>query len=72
MKTNQVQEFISIKKLAIKYDIHPDTIRKKDLIEGKHYIKIGKLTRYNVLEMHRFLTTNSNNEKVNLNNFFIN
>ena len=66
------QEYISIKKLAIKYDIHPDTIRKKNLIEGKHYIKIGKLIRYNIKEMHRFLTTETSNKKVNLNNFFIN
>ncbi len=47
--------YISLKKLSKKYDMHPDTIRRKKLIEWVHYIKIGKLIRYNIEEMHKFL-----------------
>ena len=46
------QEYISLRKLALKYDLHPDTIKKKDLIEGFHYIKIGNMKRYHLKNMH--------------------
>ena len=65
------QEYISIKKLAIKYDIHPDTIRKKDLIQGVHYIKIGKLIRYNVSAMHDILTAGTTPAAFNIDKFLI-
>ena len=66
------QEYISIKKLAFKYDIHPDTIRKKELIEGLHFIRIGKLIRYDTNEMHKLLTESTTKQTINLDNFFIN
>ena len=49
--------YISIQKLADKYDIHPDTIRRKELIEGKHYIRINKMIRYDIDEMHKLLVS---------------
>ncbi len=64
-------EYISIKKLAIKYDIHPDTIRKKELIQGVHYVKIGKLIRYHVQNMHDLLCGNTSTNVINLDNFLI-
>lgn len=67
----QKQEYLSIKKLAIKYDIHPDTIRKKSVIEGIHFVRIGKLIRYNVSEMHKLLTSNAVNKDINLDSFLI-
>lgn len=56
------QEYISLKKLSIKYDLHPDTIRKKDLIEGVHFVKIDKIVRYHIKNMHTYLTGGSNIE----------
>lgn len=49
--------YLSIQKLADKYDIHPDTIRRKDLVEGKHYIRINKMIRYDINEMHKLLVS---------------
>lgn len=65
------QEYISIKKLAIKYDLHPDTIRTKATIQGYHYVKIGKLIRYHVERMHTLLTNEINPTSISLDNFLI-
>lgn len=68
------QEYISLKKLANKYDVHQDTIRKKIylLVEGVHYVKIGKLYRYHIEEMHKFLTGNKTViQNINLDTFLI-
>ena len=65
------QEYLSIKNLAKKYDISPDTIKRKSLIHGVHFIKIGKLIRYNVDEMHKLLTCNSSTD-INIDKFLIN
>jgi len=64
-------EYLSIKKLSIKYDVHPDTIKKKDLIEGVHYIKIGKLVRYHVKNIHSLLCNQTNTNKISLDRFLI-
>jgi hypothetical protein len=51
--------YLSLKKLAQKYDIHPDTIKKKSgLKEGVHYVNIGKMKRYHIVNMHKLLTLN--------------
>ena len=68
--------YISIQNLANKYDIHPDTIRRQELIEGIHYIRINKMKRYDIKEMHKLLVstpiTNSKNKVDSiLSNFLI-
>lgn len=65
------QEYISIKKLAFKYDLHQDTIRKKPLIEGLHFVKIGRTIRYNIEEMHKLLTSQHEITSINLDKFLI-
>ena len=52
---NLDNEYLSVKKMALKYDLHPDTIRRKRLIEGVHYIRIGKSVRYHIKNMHKLL-----------------
>lgn len=65
--------YLSIKNLAKKYDLHPDTIRRKKLIQGVHYIKIDKLIRYDIKAMHKLLISAPTVELDNslLNNFLI-
>jgi hypothetical protein len=68
--------YISIQNLANKYDIHPDTIRRQELIEGIHYIRINKMKRYDIKEMHKLLVStpiNNSKNKVDsiLSNFLI-
>ena len=65
------QEYISLRKLAIKYDIHPDTIKKKDLIEGIHYIKIGNMKRYHVKNIHILFVGESTSNTYSLDRFLI-
>lgn len=65
------QEYLSIRKIAFKYDLHPDTIKKKDLVEGIHFIKIGKLTRYHIKNMHQLLTNDSDYNSYSLDRFLI-
>jgi len=69
--TSNITEYLSIRKLASKYDLHPDTIKKKDLIEGVHFIKIGKLTRYHIKNMHLLLTNDSQFSSYSLDRFLI-
>ncbi|MGB7402131.1 MAG: hypothetical protein WA916_06100 [Arcobacter sp.] len=47
--------YLSLRKLAKKYDLHPDTIRKMPLIKNIHYVQIGKNKRYHIDNMHKFL-----------------
>jgi hypothetical protein len=68
------QEYISLKKLACKYDLHQDTIRSKMkcLVENVHYIRVGKLYRYHIEEMHKFLTGKKTvTQNVNIDGFLI-
>ncbi len=65
------QEYISLRKLAIKYDIHPDTIKKKDLIEGIHYIKIGNMKRYHINNIHILFVGESTSNTYSLDRFLI-
>jgi hypothetical protein len=65
------QEYISLRKLAIKYDIHPDTIKKKDLIEGIHYIKIGNMKRYHIKNIHILFVGESTSDTYPLDRFLI-
>lgn len=65
--------YLSIRNLSKKYDLHPDTIRKYNLIQGVHYIKINKLYRYHIENMHKFiLALDSDNIKNNFNNNILN
>jgi len=60
--------YLSLKHLAKKYDLHQDTIRKKlsNLVQGKHFIRIGKSLRFHEEEMHKFLTDSSQNYQSNI------
>lgn len=70
MRTDN-QEYLSLKNLCNKYDLHPDTIKKKDLIEGVHYIKIDKTKRYHIKNMHILLTGGSIANSYSLDRFLI-
>jgi hypothetical protein len=65
--------YLSLNNLAKKYDLHPDTIRRKKLIQGVHYIKIGKLIRYDIKAMHELLVTVPKTDTTNdvMSNFLI-
>ncbi len=67
------QQYISLRKLALKYDISQDTIRNKMpyLIENLHYIRIGKLYRFHIEEMHKFLTGKTKIQTINIDNFLV-
>jgi hypothetical protein len=54
--------YLSLKKLAKKYDIHPDTIKRKNLIEGVHFIRVGKLYRYHIENIDKLFTCKKTNE----------
>lgn len=68
------QEYLSLRKLALKYDISQDNIRTKMkyLVEGVHYIRVGKLYRYHIEEMHMFLTGKKIvTQNINIDSFLI-
>ena len=46
----------SLRHLAEYYDVHPDTIRRKQMVEGVHYIQIGSTRRYHIENVHALLT----------------
>lgn len=71
MSSTIQQEYLSLKNLAQKYDLHPDTIRSKNLIEGIHFIRIDKSVRYHVKNMHQFLTKNTKTNNQTLDRFLI-
>ena len=70
MNVNE-KEYLSLRHLALKYDVHPDTIRKKAMVEGIHYIKIGKMTRYHIKNMHMLLTNETVTVDFSLEKFLI-
>jgi len=63
--------YLSLKKLAKKYDLHPDTIKKKPLIEGKHYIRIGSTLRYHIDNMHILLTSKQDDNNNSIDKFLV-
>ncbi len=65
--------YLSLKNLAKKYDLHPDTIRRKKLVQGVHYIRIDKVIRYDIDAMHKLLVgiPTNNIENSILSNFLI-
>ena len=70
MNTN-AKEYLSLRNLAQKYDLHPDTIKKQNLIEGFHYIKIGKMKRYHIANMHTLLVGKNTLRNYSLDRFLI-
>lgn len=54
--------YLSLRKIAKKYDLHPDTIRKMTLIQNVHFVQIGRNKRYHIDNMHKFLCGNSEKE----------
>jgi len=70
MKSN-IEEYISLRNLSKKYDLHPDTIKKKGLVEGVHFIRIDKTIRYHIKNMHSFLTKDTESNNYSLDRFLI-
>lgn len=66
-----IEEYLSLRHITKKYDLHPDTIKKKALIEGVHYIKIDKTIRYHIKNMHSLLTENTDKNIISLDRFLI-
>lgn len=49
--------YATLNELSKKYSLSPSTIKRKDLIEGIHYINIGRLVRYHIDNIHELLVT---------------
>lgn len=43
--------------IAKKYSVSQSYIKKYELVEGVHFIFIGKMKRYNIEEMHNLLVS---------------
>ncbi len=65
------KEYLSLKNIANKYDVCMSTIKKKNLIEGYHFIRIGKLYRYHVKNIDKFFNKNVPVNKFNFDRFYI-
>lgn len=70
MKTD-IQEYLSLRNISKKYDLHPDTIKKKKLEEGIHFVRIGKSIRYHIKNMHILLTKDTNIVNYSIDRFLI-
>jgi len=67
----EMLEYLSITHLAQKYDLHPDTIKRKDLVEGFHYIKIGTTIRYHIKNMHELLVNHDSHINSDLDRYLV-
>ena len=51
--------YTTLKKIAIRYSVSPSYIKKQELIEGEHFIFVGKMKRYHIKKMDKLLVTHS-------------
>ncbi|MCK5109891.1 MAG: hypothetical protein KAQ94_00090 [Arcobacteraceae bacterium] len=55
--------YLSLRKICSKYDIHKDTLKKFNMVEGIHFVRINKMIRYHEQKMHKLLTSNTKPSK---------
>lgn len=62
-------KFLSLPHLALHYDLHQDTLRKRlkelDIKKDEHFIIIGKAVRYDVIKVHPLLISQEDNQIAN-------
>lgn len=62
-----MDQYLSLKNLARKYDLSQDTIRKRlkelDIKKDEHYIIIGDSVRYHSEKVHNLLISAEENQK---------
>ncbi len=51
--------YLSLRNICSKYDIHSDTLKKFNMIEGVHFVKLNSMKRYHEQKMHKLLTANT-------------
>jgi len=66
-----MNKYISLKKAALKYDFHIDTLKNhlKNMQEGIHYFKMLGQVRFDEEKLHNYLTQKESDYAIDISKF---